>query len=739
MARPIIAPVSVNATAPETFAVLDQRMRVVEEQTSTLLKDVEALGAKGYSVEFFPPKPSERSDDRPSIAPICARVAFVGENETLWKNCKRLVGRMCRLESVVQTLKLNVFRLQTEKELNPQHAANLEQRLDTIQEEHLQELKVLQAEGRTLRQQLSDAREEAETARERTERLSAALEMATATKRDVAIAAEELRATKIKTNHSLQELREQLSKESSLRKSLEESQAVLLYRVQDMEQTVEKERKQVHLLQQDCSALRQDIEAAQERLRKEEGRAVQLEQWLFLLGSVPESRENTISKLSEEEKAAQLSFSREHEENLKLRSEITALQEMGGKVQALNEQLNQQCAELRETLRSVTVENAKLTSDHQAALKAEQDRINRKLQEQDLLLDAARASITGELQNLQKEKAELQKGMEALRAEHADCKRKAGEVAETMAAQKELLEAAVTRLQSELGAALQGRDSLLKEKERLAEEMQRTVREISQENNRLEAELTGNKLQIGPLKERLSALEEENQKLAEREADLEHYLHAQQQVEQVLAKLTNDNSELAYEKGKLQVKVQQLEQELQPLVDARAESSRLRKLNVALETKYNQVNAELGSFRMSMEKMQAHLKQTQSALSCREEEYFLTVKSRDEALRDNEEIKKLMSASEERGKRKVTALQRKLEEAKGDNRKVTTLLENVVASHKKMEKALEKAQTELGRKDSEIIGLRKDRIQGQQRIQKLEAELEQCQSQLGLEPQHGIK
>ncbi|KAL8183797.1 UNVERIFIED_CONTAM: hypothetical protein K2H54_053033 [Gekko kuhli] len=609
MARPIIAPVSVNATAPETFAVLNQRMRAVEEQTSSLLKDMEALGANSYSMEFLPPKPSEHSDVRPSIAPLCARAAFVGENETLWKNCERLVSRMCRLESVTQTLKLSVFRLQTEKELNPQHAANLEQRLNTIQEEHLQELKVLQAEGRTLRQQLSESREEAEKARERTERLSAALEIATATKRDVAVAAEELRATKMKMNHSLQELREQLSKESSLRKSLEESQAVLLYRVQEMEQTVEKERKQVHLLQQDCNGLRQDIQAAQERLLKEEEKAVRLEQEGAKLRADLESRENTISKLSEEERAAQLSFSREHKENLKLRSEITALQEMGGKVQALNEQLSQQCTELRETLRSVTMENAKLISDHQAALKAEQDRINRKLQEQDLLLDAARASIMGELQNLQKEKAELQRGMETLRAKHAGCKQKAGEVAETTAAQKELLEATAARLQSELEAALQGKDSLLKEKERLAGEMQRTVREISQENNRLEAELTGNKLQMGTLKERLVALEEENQKLAEREVDLEHHLRAQQQVEQVLAKLTDDNSELAYEKGKLQIKVQQLEQELQPLVDARAESSRLRKLNVALETKYNQMNAELGSFRMSTEKMQALLKQ----------------------------------------------------------------------------------------------------------------------------------
>lgn len=60
--------------------------------------------------------------------------------------------------------------------------ANLEQRLDTIQEEHLEELKVLQMEGRMLCQQLKESREEEEKARNQVKKLSAALEMATTTK-----------------------------------------------------------------------------------------------------------------------------------------------------------------------------------------------------------------------------------------------------------------------------------------------------------------------------------------------------------------------------------------------------------------------------------------------------------------------------------------------------------------------------------------------------------------------------
>lgn len=55
--------------------------------------------------------------------------------------------------------------------------------------------------------------------------------------------------------------------------------------------------------------------------------------------------------------------------------------------------------------------------------------------------------------------------------------------------------------------------------------------------------------------------------------------------------------------------------------------------------------------------------------------------------------------------------QRQLAEAKEDNCKVTIMLENVLASHSKMQGALEKVQIELGRRDSEIAGLKKERYQ----------------------------
>uniref|UniRef100_A0A7M4FX67 Coiled-coil domain containing 150 n=1 Tax=Crocodylus porosus TaxID=8502 RepID=A0A7M4FX67_CROPO len=120
-----------------------------------------------------------------------------------------------------------------------------------------------------------------------------------------------------------------------------------------------------------------------------------------------------------------------------------------------------------------------------------------------------------------------------------------------------------------------------------------------------------------------------------------------------------------------------------------------------------------------------------------EDDFQMVIKSRDEALQECQKIKGQMEAMEDRERHKVANLQRQLKEAKEDNDKVATILENVLVSHSKMQAALEKVQTELGCKDSEITSLRKDRTQSQQKIQRLEAELEQCQAKLVfIETQH---
>lgn len=287
VSRPVISPTHINATASETFTVLQQRMRIVEEQTSSLRDDLIMLDFGEKRGQLETPECLEQPVSQSIISPIQKEIICSGKTDILWKNCEFLVNRMCRLESLIQSLKMNIFRLQTEKELNPQKTAFLKDRLNTIQEEHSRDLKLLQLEVMNLRQQLRDVKEEEDKAQD---------------EKNAAIIEEELKITKRKMNLKIQELRRQLSQEKHLRETLEKSGSAMLLKIQEMASTVEMERKQVQILQQNCIALRNSIQTTQELLAQEQQQKGELETATSQLKSDLVSRDDLISKLVEENK-----------------------------------------------------------------------------------------------------------------------------------------------------------------------------------------------------------------------------------------------------------------------------------------------------------------------------------------------------------------------------------------------------------------------------------------------------
>ncbi|XP_039700251.1 coiled-coil domain-containing protein 150 isoform X10 [Pteropus medius] len=299
----------------------------------------------------------------------------------------------------------------------------------------------------------------------------------------------------------------------------------------------------------------------------------------------------------------------------------------------------------------------------------------------------------------------------------------------------------------------------------------KTEKEITHEKCNLEKELAKNKEDINALTQSLQTLEEKNKHLADQITSLElqqetsdYHGLAQQQVETVLGKITESKNKLAYEKGKLQIKVKQLEEQLHYFTETCSQNDHLHKLNKALEGKYTQ---DLGDSRISLKTLLNAIKtmegrlegkidilasrplmndespnfpkrdSVKSILEKNEEELSRAVKCRDAALKESQKLKGDLEALEDRENKKVGNFQRQLAEAKEDNCKVTIMLENVLASHSKMQGALEKVQIELGRRDSEIAGLKKERALNQQRVQKLEAEVDQWQARvLVVDAQH---
>ncbi|XP_074158908.1 coiled-coil domain-containing protein 150 [Sminthopsis crassicaudata] len=743
-ARPVLSPVNINTSITEASSALQKRIQIAEKQSDILMNDLVMLGLGGQSFQTLSTIPLEDSENQKIIHPLQARFPFDGENNVLWKNCESLVNRMCQLESTMQNLKAKISQLQIKKELNPQNSVVYLKDQLTAVEEYSPDLREMYMELTHLHKQLRDVKEEGDKAQDEVQRLSAVLEIVAATEMDATVDREQPKPKKHKMTHKIHQLREQLSQEKNLRESLEESQAAMLCRVQDMETTVELEREQVKALQQDCLTLRKNVEITQEQLHQEQQETAQLESECEKLRIELRSKDDIISQLLEDGKTLHLSFSQEHKENNYLKSELASFRETAKKVQVLNDHLNKQCSDLSNKLQTVTMENIRLIADHQAILKAEQEKMTQNLQEQDLMLDATKASIVKELQNVQNERTQLQKYLNALYLEHSKCSQKAKEVEKRTAMQKELQECTIVRLRSELEVALKERKSLLEGRENLHKELKKTESDIIQEKSKFEMELKKNKHEMSALTSTLQALEKENGKLMNWKTAMEHqkvisenHEHTQKQVEKVLGEITDSKNKLAYEKGKLQTKVKQLQKEINSLADTRSENEDLRKLNQALEIKYAQANSELTENKINLQKTKAQLKKMQSILEKNEDDFSRAIKSRDVSSRESHKMRGHLEALEDREMSKIGNFQRQLAEAKEDNCKVTIMLENVLASHSKMQGALEKVQMELGRRDSEISGFKKERLVNQQTVQKLEAELNEWQSRLLIvEAQH---
>ncbi|XP_059802215.1 coiled-coil domain-containing protein 150-like isoform X2 [Hypanus sabinus] len=682
MSRAPIPPIHIGATVPESLTVLQHRIIAAEEQTDALIQDLESLG---YGIEDCGAPKTGSYDSCKPVSPLHTRKAFGTEGDILWKSYEFLVSRVCRLESVIQTVKLNVFRIQTAKELNPEYSVD---QLAAMQEEHIQEIKKLQREIIHFRQQLNEASEEKAAAQEEIDRLSAALEITTTTKTNMAMAAEELKATNNRMSQKMQEVMQDLDQEINLRKSLEESHVHLLQRVQELDKVVEVERKQVKLLQQDSLALRNDEQLAQKRLQQEQQKTNDLENIEKQLKAESDAKESIISQLTDEGKKMQLMLKNQQEENVNLQSEIASLKDVVQKLQTLNDQLDAQCTELSGTLRSLSVENAKLLREHQSYLKDEQERMEEKLHEQELLLDAARAHISANLQCALNEKQELKKELEVLRVEYNKIQQKFETVQKKTITQQKVLESEIVNLKENVKTSVKECECIKQEKEAQMDQANCIIDNITKEKNILEKQVT------------------ENQQM-------------QQQLEQVLEEVKNSKSKLACDKEKLQSRVQQLQEELQHRSDVSSENVQLQKANTLLETKYSQV-------RMLLEQ--------------KEKDFAVIIKSHDEALCETQKLKKHIEMIEGKETEEIVNLQPYLSDSKQDNSQMTTTLKNVLISHRQHHQTIKKLKAVLGQRIMEVYTLQQDKSQAQVILQSLHAELEYLQNQLAnMEAQHSIQ
>lgn len=180
--------------ASRNFRLLQQRLDSAEIETQDVMKQLSQWSAVN--------KVADKSSYRHPIAPFRADQATNYESSTLMKDYERLVGKVCRLESSIQSIKLNLCSLEAEK-LRRDGGLHLE---DT--QRHEEEIKRLTKELSQYRRQCKEAVEARQAAQDAVQRIRSALDVANVAKVNIASELEETKMNNIRTMKRLAEVTE---------------------------------------------------------------------------------------------------------------------------------------------------------------------------------------------------------------------------------------------------------------------------------------------------------------------------------------------------------------------------------------------------------------------------------------------------------------------------------------------------------------------------------------------------
>ncbi|KAG7235375.1 hypothetical protein INR49_032715 [Caranx melampygus] len=241
---------------PEHLDLLHRRLLLAEEEAQGIIRSMGAMGVTSEDI----------------LGP--AEIMAATQRDSL-------VSRVSRMESLLQTFKLTLFRLETERELDPSHSAHVKQELAALQQEAEEEQQACRREVMRLRQQLQQAHRERDEARSEVQGLQETVEAATVAKMDqmdVAAAAQELKSVKAEMSQKMKEMKEQMRQEAARSAKAENSRRKLLRRLEEMEGALEVEKRQTLLLQSRGRLLSAEVKTGRQQLEEERDRGRRLEE-----------------------------------------------------------------------------------------------------------------------------------------------------------------------------------------------------------------------------------------------------------------------------------------------------------------------------------------------------------------------------------------------------------------------------------------------------------------------------
>ncbi|XP_018539559.1 coiled-coil domain-containing protein 150 isoform X2 [Lates calcarifer] len=631
-------PLSARATAPEALCLLHQRLLLAEEEAEGLIRDMGALGVSRDQILG-----SGKTMDT-TQSPLTMQW-FQGDENTLWQQWDSVGNRVCRMESLLQTLKLTIFCLETERELDPSHTARLKQQLAELQQESEEEQQACRREVMKLRDQLQQAYQERDEAHTEVQRLRETVEAATAAKMDVALAAEELKIVKSEMSQKIMEMREQMRQESTCSAEAMKSHSKLLQCVEEMERVVKMERRQRLQLQSECQVLCVEAQTSRQQLEEEKDRGRHLEEYCRQLKEQTAVKDSLVFELKTELK-------RQQTENNKLQKE-------GREMRAAAD-----------------------------ILQAEKSRVVKQLQEQDRLLKAARCNIQTELKVALTDKVNLQRELEKLKEEHAHLYQSSSIAQEMAGTQKEILERTIERQQRELSTAHKEEEAIRKDLENSKQMLCSVVTKLEGEKSSLETHLSEAK-EVGSLSSALQSQQDENRRLMRKVTALEQ----QMQADQMLKDLT-ERDKTAYGIGKLKMsELEALQHVCGPARDVVSQTlESILASHTRLQVNSQTLHQELGGREQELTTLKKDRLQAQTEIRNHQVEV--------------EKLQQLLTSTHSKNNRALESLQKALDTVKVDNKRLAQSLKQAVLTnsslHRKLEQSRNQYQAIISLRDVEL-------------------------------------
>lgn len=706
MSRAVIPPMSISMEGPssqQTLEVLEKRLEAAEHDTQDL---IEKLGTMGFGKNT---RPAERDvmDQREVISPYQAQIVDV---DILKDNYETLVSRVCKTESVIQTLKLNMINLQGDRDLKMKCSdEDYEQKYDMLKETYEQELGKMRRKLNQVTEDLKTEHEARLKAKEEIKQLKTELDNATVSKETICAATDELSSQKSKFQKRINELREEIEREKSLRHSLEESHNTLLARIREMESIVESESKEVKTLSNDCGNLRSDAVKVREELRYEKSQRELYESQFTQTSQENEQLRKNYESAESDRKLLITEMQRLRTQYEDLIKQLEQTQVIVDQQKSNNTKLEQENEHLNKILSSASEEKERIKSMHERELEAEKKRVNekQKFEEEALQSKLKVQELTSQNETLKKKLAHSEKELQSLSKKYV-----AKDEEYNMAS--EGLEKELSALKHKYSLVSKEKLKLTKDKENLLEEVSQTVDTMQEEHSKLTNEIHQQKSELESQTKRRNALEQENASLLERVSQFDQQRDSQSRVEKVMKDMMEQKNKLAYDNGRLQTEVQELRGQVDILKISSTDAEQLRAKNSSLQSRYDLAQKEISDLKINVQRMENQLRTSQGSMETRERDYTFAITTRDEVLREKSGLMEKLKEVEEREKKKVSSLQKNLDDAKAVNKEIAATLEAVMSSHSQLQSVVEGLQVDLGKKDSQMAHLKSEKNKEQE-------------------------